>query len=231
MNAEPEPTAAREGGSPAPRNHFGEALILAHTVGAASDGAALAVACHLALCAVCRGLARDLDRIGESLLEPLPLPAGLRSKLLAEAGAPAPAPAPPRPLPPQLRETLTGVPAAALTALAALPRPRWHWLVPGIRAITLFERDGSVARLLRLGPGLVIPAHDHDGTEHTVIFAGGLDDERVRLDRGDALTMEPGDRHRQVAARREGCFALIVNEAPPRPLTLAGRILKRLARL
>jgi len=88
-----------------------------------------------------------------------------------------------------------------------------------------------VVRLLRLRPGLVIPSHDHGGSEHTVVFAGGLDDARVRLGRGDALTMEPGDHHRQIAAPGADCIALVVNEAPPRPLTLGGRILKRIARL
>jgi anti-sigma factor ChrR (cupin superfamily) len=64
-----------------------------------------------------------------------------------------------------------------------------------------------------------------------VVFAGGLDDPHGRLAPGDALTMEPGDTHRQEAARGRDCVALIVNEAPPCPLTLRGRILNKIAGL
>jgi putative transcriptional regulator len=217
-----------------PRRHFGEDLVLEHTVGAASEGAALAVACHLTLCGLCRALAHDLERIGETLLETQgagrPRPE-LRARLLAADLGPPPACAAGE-VPAALLGSLAPLPAPLVAVLAGLRRPRWRFMIPGVRAITLLEHDdGSVARLLRLRPGLVVPAHDHGGSEHTVVFAGGLDDQHVRLGRGDALTMEPGDTHEQLAAPGGDCLALVVNEAPPRPLTLRGRILKKLARL
>jgi putative transcriptional regulator len=220
--------------STGPRSHFGEALILEHTVGAASRGAALAVACHLALCPSCRELAEDLERIGDALVDgSAPAPAAdLLARIIASTDSRSQLPAPVRELPAALQGTLPSVPRALVSVLATLSRPRWRWLAPGLRGITLHEsEDGAVARLLQLRPGVVIPGHDHGGDEHTVIFAGGLDDERIRLDRGDALTMTPGEQHRQRAAAGAACVALIVNEAPPRPLTLGGRILKRIARL
>jgi putative transcriptional regulator len=217
-----------------PRRHFAEDLVLERTVGAGSDGAALAVACHLALCATCRSLGDDLERIGDTLLQARgasrPVPE-LRARLLAADLAP-PLARPARRLPDALLGSLPPLPGPLVEALAALPRARWRWMIPGVHAITLLEGDdGSVARLLRLRPGLVIPGHDHDGPEHTVVFAGGLDDQHVRLARGDALTMEPGDIHQQAAAPGADCVALIVNEAPLRPLTLRGRILKKIAGL
>jgi putative transcriptional regulator len=218
--------------STGPRSHFGEALVLEHTVGAASRGAALAVACHLALCPSCRELAKDLERIGDALVDTSPPTADLLARIIAGTDSRSQLPAPVRELPAALQATLPSVPLPLVSALATLSRPRWRWLAPGLRGITLHEgEDGAVARLLQLRPGVVIPGHDHGGDEHTVIFAGGLDDERLRLDRGDALTMTPGEQHRQLAAPGAACIALIVNEAPPRPLTLGGRILKRIARL
>jgi putative transcriptional regulator len=216
-----------------PRSHFGEDLILACTVGAASDGAALAVACHLDLCPSCRGLATDLELIGEALFtrESAPPRPELLTRILDDAAAQAQAQAPARRIPETLMTSLPRVPGPLVDALATVDRPRWRWLAPGIHAITLVQQGASVVRLLRLRPGLVIPSHDHGGSEHTVVFAGGLDDAQVRLGRGDALTMEPGDHHRQMAAPGADCIALVVNEAPPRPLTLGGRILKRIARL
>jgi putative transcriptional regulator len=218
-----------------PRLHFADDLLLEHTVGAASEGATLAVACHLALCGVCRDTAADLDRIGESLLAAQP--ASPRPEVLTrvlahvDEGARPPAPRRERGLPAVLEGKVPPVPPALVSALAALPDPRWKWLAPGISAIVLHEEDRAVARLIRLRPGLVIPIHDHGASEHTVVFAGGLDDEHVQLGAGDALTMEPGDRHEQTAAPGGDCYALIVSEAPPRPLTWRGRILKRIARL
>jgi putative transcriptional regulator len=230
----PDSEAANPALPGGPRHHFGEHLVLERTVGAATPGADLAVCCHLALCAPCRALAADLERIGDSLIqgEGTPRPQGeLRARILDGAGSRPQLAARERHLPASLASTLPPVPAVLAGALAALPRPRWRWLAPGLRGITLHESEGSVARLLELRPGVVIPIHDHGGDEHTVLFAGGLDDDRVQLARGDALTMAPGEHHRQVAAAGETCIALIVNEAPPRPLTLAGRILKRIARL
>jgi putative transcriptional regulator len=232
VDSDIESSTTSGGPSPGPQSHFAVDLVLENTVGTASEGAGLAVACHLALCGVCRRLAADLERIGDSLLQAerrfAPRPE-LRARILADAG-PQPPPTVSA-LPSALIGTLPPVPPPLVEALAALRGPRWRWQVPGLRAITLHERDGSVARLLRLRPGMVIPSHDHGGPEHTVIFGGGLDDEHVCLGRGDALTMHPGDQHQQRAAPGADCIALVVNEAPPRPITLRGRILKRLARL
>ncbi|HEY7375371.1 MAG TPA: hypothetical protein VIF57_24650 [Polyangia bacterium] len=54
--------------------------------------------------------------------------------------------------------------------------------------------------------------------------------ESGHLGRGDAATMMPGETHRQRSSAGEPCVALIVSEGAPRPLTLAGRVLKSLTR-
>jgi putative transcriptional regulator len=97
-----------------------------------------------------------------------------------------------------------------------------------LRAIDLHIGSAWRARLVRFRPGIPIPLHDHEGPEHTVVFSGGLDDDDGHLGRGDAATMLPGHTHRQRASLGEPCVALIVSEAPPRPLTLVGKVMKRL---
>jgi putative transcriptional regulator len=213
-----------------PLRHFPDDLLRAHAVGAASEGATLAVACHLTFCPVCeKGVAAH-----ESVLEALvaarpddrPSPA-LRNKLIADLPPqPAAARKPAKKLPKDLPE----LPAPLRHHLGALDRVGWKRLIPGLKAIDLGIDSAWRARLVRFRPGMPIPVHDHDGPEHVVVFSGGLDDETGHLGRGDAATMMPGDTHRQRSSRGEACVALIVSEGPPRPLTFAGRVLKNLTR-
>ena len=215
----------------APLRHFPDDLLRAHAIGAASEGASLAVACHLAFCPICADAAAAHESVLASLAGASPEerpPRAVRDRLLADLPpqAPAPPPRPPLVLPTDMPE----LPAPLLRQLRGLPEVGWHRLVPGLRAIDL--EIGSVwrARLVRFRPGIPIPVHDHGGPEHTVVFSGGLDDESGHLGRGDAATMMPGDAHRQRSSPGEPCVALIVNEAAARPLTLTGRVLKRLTR-
>jgi putative transcriptional regulator len=64
---EPERSVAVRSVVGGPRLHFADDLLLEHTVGAATEGAALAVACHLAICGACQEVAVDLERIGDAL--------------------------------------------------------------------------------------------------------------------------------------------------------------------
>ena len=130
-------------------------------------------------------------------------------------------------LPSDLPELL---PPVLIEHLRSLSHPRWKRLIPGIRAIDLGLEGVWRARLMAFRPGVPIPAHDHGGPEHTVVFQGGLHDARVHLERGDATTMSPGETHDQQAAAGLPCVALIVSEREPRPLTITGKILKALTR-
>jgi anti-sigma factor ChrR (cupin superfamily) len=114
-----------------------------------------------------------------------------------------------------------------LRHLARLQRVAWRRLLPGIRAIDLGLEGVWRGRLVCFMPRVPIPVHDHGGPEHTVVFSGGLDDSHRHLGRGDACTMMPGDVHRQRSSPGEPCVALIINEVAAKPLTLAGRVLKR----
>jgi putative transcriptional regulator len=218
-----------------PLRHFSDDLLRSFAVGTATEGANLAVACHLALCPTCRDDAATHESTLDALLHSQPAdapPPALRERLLA--GLPAspaiPAPAPvartPRPLP----ADMPALPPALVSQLGRLDDPTWRTLIPGIRAIDLGITSAWRARLLWFRPGAVVPIHDHGGPEHTVVFAGGLDDHGGHLGRGDAATMMPGESHRQRISADEPCVALIINEAPARPKTPIGRLLKWLTR-
>ena len=216
-----------------PLRHFPDDLLRGFAVGAASEGATLAVACHLALCPTCRDgaaahesaldvLLRTSETAGEA-----PPPA-LRDRLLSDL--PPPAPPPPARTPKPLPADMPALPPALVNRLGGLDQVSWRTLVPGIRAIDLGIASAWRARLLCFRPGILIPAHDHGGAEHTVVFSGGLDDAEGHLGRGDAATMTPGNAHRQHSSPGEPCVALIVNEGPALPKSPFGHFMKWVTR-
>ena len=213
-----------------PRHHFPDDVLRAHAVGTAPEATRLAVSCHLAFCAPCR---RDATEHESFLLafggrEGDGASSAVRERLLADLPA-QPPPAPPRP-PLELPRGLPELPRPLLHHLSTLPRLAWQRLIPGIRAIDLGFTGVWRARLIAFSPGIPIPRHDHGGMEHTVVFQGGLKDENVELERGDAATMVGGETHRQRVQPGPPCIALIVNEGPPLPLTLVGQVLRRVTR-
>ena len=223
----------------APMHHLSEDLLRAHAVGAASEGAGLVASCHIALCPVCEQDAAAHEIVLDTLLGAAAVndggpPPALRARLLADLPPPSrlapPRPAPPPRAPRALPGDLPPLPAPLANWLATLDDVSWHTLFPGLRAIDLHIGSAWRARLVCFRPGIPIPLHDHDGPEHTVVFAGGLDDADGHLGAGDATTMLPGHSHRQRASLGEPCVALIVSEAPPRPLTLLGKVMKRITR-
>jgi putative transcriptional regulator len=132
------------------------------------------------------------------------------------------------------------LPRPLLRALTGSEPLRWRFLAPGARFIDLGvsappgdgvggASDGSIARLLKLSPGLEIPLHDHQGPEYTVIFAGALQEGGAHFARGDVAFRLPGHRHVQHVDRREDCVALQVNEGPLTPLTWKGKLLNLIA--
>ncbi|HET6151085.1 MAG TPA: hypothetical protein VFH68_26350 [Polyangia bacterium] len=218
----------------APLRHLSEDLLRAQAVGSASEGAGLVASCHISLCPVCAQNAAAHETVLDTLLGAAAVqgggpPPALRARLLANLPS-LPPPAPPPRVPRALPGDLPPLPEVLTHRLATLADVSWHTLVPGLRAIDL--EIGSVwrSRLVCFRPGIPIPLHDHDGPEHTVVFSGGLDDADGHLGAGDTTTMLPGHAHRQRASLGEPCVALIVSEAPPRPLTLMGKVMKRITR-
>ncbi|HEX2659286.1 MAG TPA: anti-sigma factor, partial [Polyangia bacterium] len=98
-----------------PSRHFSDDLLRGFAVGTASEGARLAIACHMDFCAACRAeTATHEDALDALLAGPAPaVPSDLRARLMtAVESLPSPTPAPAvtatlpadlPPLPPALR--------------------------------------------------------------------------------------------------------------------------------
>lgn len=220
--------------TPSPVHHVPEEELVEYAAGACGEAAALAIACHVALCATCADRLLALEAVGGASLEagaPQDVAPGALESLLANLDdAPAPPPSAPSPEAERLLSA-HGVPRLVLPYLApGAAAAGWRRLVPGISRLELSVGPrATVARLVRLQPGLEIPLHDHGGTEYTVIFTGALADDQGRFARGDISIRAQGERHVQHVETIEPCIALVINEGPLVPLTLKGKVLTILA--
>jgi putative transcriptional regulator len=218
------------------RHHVPDDQLLAHAAGTASDAAALAIACHVALCAECAARTGELEALGGALLseggQAEVAPDALAAVLSRIDGSPEPreqAAASPE-VPELLRPYGLPRPLRRLLARGSSP-VRWRFVIPGVRAIDLEVGTPSDAvRLIAFKGGISIPLHDHGGPEHIVVFTGALEEDGARFGRGDISVREPGERHEQRIAPGEPCIALVVNQGKLQPLTLRGRLLLALSR-
>ena len=217
-------------------HHVPEEMLLEYVAGTSTDGAALAIACHVALCGACAARAAELEEVGGRFLDAggaAALAPGALEAVLARLDAP-----------PQPRAEAAAVPATpAFLAEYDLPRPllrrlaegstatNWRFVIPGIRAVDLpAGAPGVTMRLIAFKPGVTIPIHDHGGPEQVVVFTGALEEEGKRFERGDISIRDTGERHEQRVAAGPPCIALVVNEGKLQPLTLRGRLLLALSR-
>ena len=217
-------------------HHAPEEMLLEYVAGTSTDAAALATACHVALCDACAARVAELEAVGGGFLDAgggEPLAPGALDAVLARIDAP-----------PQPRAEAGAVPGApAFLAEFGLPRPLlrrlaeapavsdWKFVVPGMRAVDLpTSAPGVTIRLIAFKPGVTIPFHDHGGPEQIVVFTGALEEEGKRFERGDISIRDSGERHEQRVAPGVPCIALVVNEGKLQPLTLRGRLLLALSR-
>jgi putative transcriptional regulator len=227
-----------------PRHHLNPGLLLAYAGGAASDAEGLMAATHLTFCASCRADLTAQERCAGAFLEEAadaPVPDALLAATLAKlddavpvpSGSPAGKPATGEKvgtgdvtgwkfgrdrlsIPQVLRERLQRGGVSGLSFLA-----------PGIKSLDLpTSSPGVRLRLMRLAPGLTVPAHGHAGNEYTLVLTGAFqDDTSRRYAAGDLCVREAGESHLQHVEGAGPCFALQLNQGPLVPLTWKGRLL------
>ncbi|MCC6204190.1 MAG: cupin domain-containing protein [Hyphomicrobiales bacterium] len=205
-------------------HHVSDELLLSYEAGSLAEGWSLAVATHMASCALCRAKARQAATVGGALLETMetaPLRAGSLAETLRRidalpAAAPPPLAAPPRgDVPAPLRDYIGA-------DLDALP---WRKLGTSVHQILIptGARQTSV-RLLRIAAGLPVPEHGHRGLELTVILRGALVDDEKRFEVGDIEEAHDGLQHQPRAGDDGECICLAVTDAPLRFKSLLMRL-------
>jgi putative transcriptional regulator len=220
-----------------PTHHLDDDVLLAYVTGTATEPVSLVVACHLTLCAKCRGQVAAAELVGGALLDGQPM-AALSEDALGRAlgrlddqslAGPPPPPASRTdepfvfaglPLPRPLARYLT-----VNTATGDSQRTL-RFLAPGVRGVDLPLRAPPAVRtrLLRLAPGVEIPRHAHAAPEFTLVFSGGLSEGDEHYGRGDVRFLDTAGVHVQRVDSNGPCVALVVNEGALLPQTWRGKL-------
>jgi len=205
-----------------PAYHPGPDLLMDYASGASPEPVSLLVATHLSLCRDCQDDVARLESLGGALFETLEgetLGAEALDRALARLDLP---------------ESLEAAPLRGGTAKAdpRVPRPLRDYLAGELEVLP-WKMRGSLAevellagypgiktRLLRIKAGTALPQHTHEGSEYTLLLAGGFSDAGGHYRRGDVAEADPSVDHRPVADDDEDCLCLAVTDAP---LRLTGR--------
>lgn len=224
-----------------PTHHPGDTLLIDYAGGGLPEGAALAVATHLALCPCCRLTVTEMEAIGGALLdeiEPEELSPGCLEAVMArldraEAAHPRPARRP------TVAKPAGTAPGDRATGRPRLPEPlaryvgprglqglRWRFLQPGMSYADLPAAGGGTTRLIRMKGGIGVPQHTHGGIELTVVLEGGFHDELGQFQPGDMAVGDPSVRHSPVSDP-EGCLCLAATIGGLRLTGPIGRLFNR----
>ncbi|MCW8886126.1 MAG: ChrR family anti-sigma-E factor [Motiliproteus sp.] len=209
-------------------HHLDDATLVSYSAGALSQGMALVVASHLAICPECQRRNEQTDAIGGALLDDLvddsavddKIDDGMLNDLLAkldeEPEVTTAAPWPKTDIPRPLAEYVG----------ANLERVEWKRIVPGVYFHELPFGNGGVSRLLRIAPGKTILPHSHEGNELTLILRGSFSDELGRFAAGDVADLDDQVEHQPLVDSSEDCICLVATDAPLRFTTWFGRLVQ-----
>jgi len=189
--------------------HPNEEILLEHAGGELDLAMRVVVAAHLDLCPGCAAVASGLAapggwRLGHDGAPRETPPPALWERIEAEvaAGA-APGAAVPAAIP---------LPPAARAELPGGARPRWWSLgLGGARMAHLATDPVTGAHLLlgRMPGGRRFPWHEHLGSEHATVLAGGYDDEGGEHLAGDFAVYDPGSAHGPQTLDGDSCWLVV----------------------
>jgi len=193
-------------------HHPGDELLLGYAAGAVSEGVALLVATHLALCPLCRAVVAGAEAAGGSLLAevaPVALERDAYRSLLARLDGPPSAEV-------ARSALIAGEVPAPLQAYVGgdFGRLNWRHITSGLAYFPLPTRGKTRARLIRVAPGAAVATHSHRGEEWTLVLTGSYSDVTGNYRAGDVQSTTPEIRHMPVADAGPVCINLAVTDAP-----------------
>lgn len=216
-----------------PTHHVHDELLMDYAAGACGEAESLLIATHLAMCPLCRDAVDELDIVGGTLLDdlsPMAMSDGSLDAILN-----------------RLDEDPTDHPAAPVAAPMCgdmtVPRPlrdyldadldalSWRPVMRGLEEYAVpIGTKASRTKLLRIGPGVAVPAHTHKGNELTLVLRGGFEDGRGHFLGGDVAITDSHIEHAPVADLGEPCVCLTVIDAPLKLTGKIGRLLNPFVR-
>ncbi|PWC34239.1 ChrR family anti-sigma-E factor [Azospirillum sp. TSO35-2] len=216
-----------------PSHHPGDTLLIDYAGGGLCEGAALAVATHMAFCPACRHAVAEMEAVGGVLLddlEPEVLSPGCLDALMARLDHERPPPCRPAAPPVASRsrypEPLRSYLRGRLDRDGRLVPAGWRFFQPGMRGLDLMAGSVGTTRLIRMKGGVAVPQHTHGGLELTVVLEGGFSDEFGAFQPGDIAVGDGSLEHRPVSDP-EGCLCLATTIGGLRLTGPVGRFLNR----
>ena len=201
--------------------HPSDEFLVAYGAGSLDEASALLVATHLALCPRCRMEVGRIEAMGGAMIEDL-APADLGPDALVSVLARLDQ----LPITPKIRRPVgepSGLPAPLRDYLpASMDALPWKRLAAGIEQAVLLQARGIRARLLRIGAGIVVPAHGHGGMEMTMVLQGGFADLGRDYAPGDVSMADQQVVHSPAADGSETCLCLAVTDGPLKLTGLVG---------
>jgi putative transcriptional regulator len=209
-------------------HHPDISTLMSCAAGSQPEALAAVVASHLAICPACAKEVSKMERIGEALfdhiepahvegLAPVAAARALEADDLISLGGVAAGGEVPLPL--------AGLVGSDLNAIAwkRLGPGLWHYPLP------LSKSAKGDLRLLKVGPGQVMPDHGHGGEEMTLVLRGSYSDATGRYGAGDVADLADDMEHAPLADSEDGCICLIASEKPARFKGLIARMMQPLA--
>ena len=181
------------------RHHPSDDTLIAYAAGRLPRAHRVVVRAHLARCEACRASLALVKSVAAAKLEALPAAAMGTDALAATLARLGP-------------QEARRAPVAEPMTVADFATGRWIWLGPGIRLMPLMRRGADDARLdlIRVAPGIALPAHGHTGDEIACILQGAFGDETGTYAAGDCAEGDATlDHEPKALAVGEECVCLI----------------------
>ncbi|MBU2581560.1 MAG: ChrR family anti-sigma-E factor [Alphaproteobacteria bacterium] len=208
------------------KHHPDTSTLMSYAAGGLTEPLGAVVAAHLDLCRHCMDELHIMELIGSTLLEridPTPVSEHAKTDCSSHHHRRAGTAHPEHPSSKQhsvLHKIIGG----------RLDDIQWKRLGYGLwhHPIALSPNCKGDLRLLKVAPGLAMPAHSHGGAELTQIIHGRYTDEFGSYSPGDLSDLGDDVEHRPVSDPIEGCICLIASDRRARFKDLLPRLLQPL---
>lgn len=192
------------------RHHPSDALLVDHAAGSLGPARAMVVATHVHACSHCQARVAAAEAAGGALLEDLPgapMAPDALDLALARLEQPESIPSPPRDRTqaPHPKDWIRVPPEVAEAAA------RKRWVAPGVwvAPIDTGTPGGPLSYLLRVGQGMRMPQHTHDGAELTLVLKGAFMDGSDHFGPGDVSEVDGEVDHSPKIMGGEECVCLV----------------------
>ena len=210
-----------------------DALLLDYAAGSLTRPLEILVETHIALNAKSAKQLRQLMQLGGILLEeiePVSLGEGAFDAVMAAIEADPADMNDNRDMTSAPSEAEFGLPRPLSDYIPALDcKKSWRRLGRGLSQYRILFDDVDIeANIYRIAPGVSVPVHSHEGTELTLVLAGGFSDETGSFGPGDIAIQESGATHQPVADDDGECIVFAINEGQIKLANPIGRVLSYL---